>query len=42
MEKRPGIMEVEAGWDIFSGAPDSFFGGFKQNDRMFVKVRVMF
>lgn len=37
-----GNMEVEAGWDIFSGASDSFFGGFKQNDRVFVKGRVMF
>lgn len=37
-----GNMEIEAGWDIFSGAPDSFFGGFKQNDRKFVKGRVVF
>jgi hypothetical protein len=35
-------MEIEAGFDLFSGPANSFFGGYGRNDRGYVKVRYLF
>ncbi len=35
-------FEVTAGFDIIGGPSDTFFGQFKDNDRVFVKLKYMF
>ena len=37
-----GNVEIEAGFDILSGVTDSFFGGYRRNDRGYLKGKFMF
>jgi hypothetical protein len=35
-------LEIEGGVDILSGPADSFWGGYGNNDRIFLKMKLQF